>query len=164
MKRTRSKSRKANRRRQRGGGTIIVYGLIDSKFTTSMLSSPTAGVTAAGGAVQCTLTFNPAVTVTGMTFSTHNGTAWGAEKQWNTRASGTGAPVLRAGTKPLVAAVSAGFSQSQTKIDAAPLSSVTVSGFNLVNLGSVKLDTSKKDTTVNGANGANLRITITTNP
>lgn len=163
MKRTRSKSRKANRRRQRGGGTIIVYGLIDSKFTTSMLSSPTAGVTATGGAVQCTLNFAPPVTVKGMTFSTHNGTAWGAEKPWNTKASGTGAPVLRSG-KPLVAAVSAGFSQSQTKIDAAPLSSVTVSGFSLVNLGAVNLDTSKKDTTVNGANGANLRITITTNP
>jgi hypothetical protein len=159
-KASRKASRKVRGRRQRGAGSIVVYGLIDSKFNISKLSSPTAGVTGTGGAVTCTLAFSPAVTITNVTFCTHNGSAWGAEKTWNTKASGTGAPVLRT-TKPLVAAAPLG---TQAKIDSAPIPSLTISTFSLNNLGATALDPAKKDATVNGADGANFRITITTTP
>lgn len=159
-KASRKVSRKVRSRRQRGGGTIVVYGLIDAAYTISKLSSPTAGVTGTGGNVTCTLAFNPAVTITNVTFSTHNGTAWGAEKSWNKTASGTGAPVLRT-TKPLVAAAPL---VTQAKIDSAPISSLTITTFSMANLGAVKLDPAMKNSTVNGADGANFRITITTNP
>ena len=157
-KASRKTARRGRSRRQRGGGTIVVYGLIDSGFNITKMSSPTPGVTANGGRVTCTLGFNPAVKITNVTFSTHNGSVWGAEKPWNTRASGTGAPVLRS-AKPLVAA---GALATQNVIHRVPLSSLTITTFSLANLGSMGLDTSKKDKTVNGVDGANLRITVTT--
>jgi hypothetical protein len=132
--------------------------LIDSRFTISQLSSPTPGVTATGGAVTCTLNFNPEVKIMNVTFCTHNGSVWGDEKPWNTRASGTGAPVLKS-AKPLVAAAPLG---TQNVINRVPLSTLTINTFSLANLGATALDPSKKDTTVNGVNGANFRITITT--
>jgi hypothetical protein len=133
-----------------------VYATIDSKFTISNIKSATAGVTGTGGAVTCTLNFNPAVKITNVTFSTHNGSAWGAEKPWNTRASGTGAPILR-GAKPFVERAALG---TQAVLSSAPLSSLTITTFSLVNLGATALDPAKK----NATNDANLRITITTNP
>lgn len=163
-KTTRRRGRKASRkaarrgrsRRYRGGGTIVVYATIDSKFNISNIKSATPGVTGTGGAVTCTLNFNPAVTVTNVTFSTHNGTAWGAEKLWNKTASGTGAPVLK-GAKPFVEKAALG---TQAVLSSAPLTSLTITTFSLVNLGATALDPAKKDV----ANDANLRITITTTP
>jgi len=160
MRRGRKASRKAARRgrsrKYRGGGTIVVYATIDAKFTISNIKSATPGVTGTGGAVTCTLNFNPAVTITNVTFSTHNGSAWGAEKSWNKTASGTGAPVLK-GAKFFVEQRPLG---TQAVLSSAPLSSLTITTFSLVNLGATALDPAKK----NATNDANLRITITTNP
>jgi hypothetical protein len=122
------------------------------------MSSPTPGVTATGGSAQCTLSFNPAIKIKDVTFSAYNGSKWGPEKLWNKTASGTGAPVLKTPTKALVAAAPLG---TQSLINKEPVSSLIITTFSLVNLGSLGLDKGKKDTTVNGINGANLRITIT---
>jgi len=158
VRRGRKASRKAARRgrsrKYRGGGTIVVYATIDAKFTVSNIKSSTTGVTGTGGAVTCTLNFNPAVTVLDVTFSTHNGTVWGAEKPWNKTASGTGAPLLR-GAKPFVLQRALG---TQAVLSSAPLTSLTITTFSMANLGATALDPAKKDT----VNDANLRITITT--
>jgi len=154
-KASRKAARRGRSRRYRGGGTIVVYATIDAKFNISNIK-PAGGVTGTGGAVTCTLNFNPAVTVTDVMFSTHNGTAWGADKPWNKTASGTGAPVLR-GTKPFVAQKALG---TQAVLSSAPLTSLTITTFSLANLGATVLDPAKKDV----ANDGNLRITITTNP
>lgn len=188
-KNTRRNGRKASRkmagrgrsRRQRGGSSgasgsasgsasgrasgaaransIVVYGLMDKSFTINQMSSPTPGVTATGGSAQCTLNFNPAITIKDVTFSSYNGSKWLPEKPWNKSASGTGAPVLKTPTKLLVAAAPLG---TQSLINKEPVSSLTITTFSLVNLGSLGFDITKKDKTVNGLDGANLRITITT--
>ena len=160
MRRGRKASRKAARRgrsrKYRGGATIVVYATLDAKFIVSNIKSSTAGVTGTGGTVTCTLNFNPAVTITNVTFSSYNGTAWGPEKSWNKTASGTGAPVLR-GAKPFVEKAALG---TQTVLSIAPLTSLTITTFSLANLGSAGFNPAKKDV----ANDGNLRITITTNP
>jgi hypothetical protein len=159
MRRGRKASRKAARRgrsrRQRGGVKIEVYATIDAKYNISNIKSATPGVTGTGGAVTCTLNFNPAVTVTNVTFSTHNGTAWGAEKLWNKTASGTGAPILRSTKMPFVEKAALG---TQAVLSSAPIPSLTITTFSLANLGAMALDPAKK----NATNDANLRITITT--